>query len=145
MPDGFAAFRAEMERWRRAVRQAAAQGVAQAMPALQAAARATDIYHDDTGATRGSTVAYAVAGDGSVDQSASADAALAYADERNPGSGSDDESAVDVDEVAGFLSAFTFYAEDLEQREGGFIGVTMDAQAAQIHASVEAALRKVAG
>src|SRR5262245_60090026 len=136
MPDSFAQWRAEIERWRLRVQLGAAQGMAEAMPALQAAARSTDLYADDTGATRGSTVGYVVSGDGQLSQEDIADNALAFAEERNPGSGSDEYVDVAPDEVAGFLTAFTDYAPDLENRGGGadgFIGPTMDAMGVRLH------------
>jgi hypothetical protein len=148
MPGNFDSWRAEIERWRQHVYTEAALGVADVMPALEAAARSTDLYGDDTGATRGSTIGYVVAGDGSVDQEHKADAALAFAEERNPGSGSDEYVDVAPDEVAGFLTAFTAYAPDLENRGGGsdgFLGPTMDGMGVQLHEGAMARIGRLLG
>lgn len=148
MPDSFDSFRRDILKWQRDTHLAAARGIAAEMPSLQTAARATELYGDDTGATRGSTVGYVIAGDGSFDQEGIADAAMDFADNRNPGSGSDDYVEVSEGEIAGFLSAFTFYAPDLENRGGGtngFIGSTMDAMGVKLHDGAMTEIRRLLG
>lgn len=146
MADGFSQWRAELLAWQLRTHRAAAEGVSAAMPALESAARSTTIFHDDTGATRGSIVGYVVAGDGSLDQSDRADSAYNFAEERNPGSATDDYIAVGASEVVGILTTFTFYAPDLENRgggENGFIGPTMDAMGVLLHNGAIDAIRRV--
>ena len=143
MADLLAQFAADHELWTRAVYRAAAEGVAAAMGALEADAKGTGIYADDTGATRGSTVGYVVSGDGQIDEEGRANAAFSVAEHRNPGSATDDYEDVGAQEVVGILTVFTVYALDLETSRGGFIGPTMDGGAPQLHNAAMAAIAQV--
>jgi hypothetical protein len=135
-----------MEKFKQAVYRTTAQYLAGIMVGLEDEAGDTDVFGDDTGATRGSITGYAVAGDGSFDNSSRADDALSFADARRPGSGTSDYEDVDAVEVAAFLTVFTFYAPDLENRmtgQGGFIEPTMAGNASRLQRSVESAILRV--
>lgn len=128
--------------------QEIARNLGGVMVGIESEAQATDVFGDDTGATRGSIVGYVVAGNGVVDQSGKAEDAYAYAEGRRPGSATNDFVEVSRTEIAAFLTVFTFYAPELEARnagEGGFIGQTMDENSSRLHKAVESAIKKVTG
>lgn len=142
--NGFDGILAGLEQLGRDIEAAAVRGLANGAAEIQATARASAAYTNDSGATRASTVAFVVVGggaDGTV-----VDAALAEAEQNRPGSGQAVElSFVDRDNPRVVVTAMTNYVEPLVVKYAGqndFLGPTMDSDAPRLMDAAFAAIEQ---
>jgi hypothetical protein len=131
--------RAIMRRWdaiEREIVEAARRGLVSEAPNLAARARNTDVYDDQTGATRAGTFAE-VAGTDDHARRAAAEVAA-----RNPGH--EHLESIAAGELTVVLSAATDYQQYLSIKNGGrhdALGPAMDQGATALH---DAAMREIA-
>lgn len=142
--DGFSALFRHLDELVEESAQLAAEGLRPGASTLEARARATTAYQDDTGATRDGTVAYVIGG--GVDDSSIIETAAGLVDAKNPGTSLvTDGDAVDADTVAVILTVPTEYEDDLETRAGGasaHLAPALDETAAALTAAAIAGLRR---
>lgn len=144
--DGFDEAIAFLTALPRLVPAAAAAALDEQAPGVESDAQATVRYQDDTGATRGSTVAY-VAGGGA---GALVGLAFSVAESLNPDHAVVEEESDPAGEQGAtlVLTTFTDYTADLITMQGGardFLAATMEQHAGQLHDAAAAGIADLFG
>lgn len=116
--DGFDRLLKHLAELGDAAAPAAAQAMKPGAAALEATAKSSSGYEDQTGATRAATTAYVMGG--GLDESGAVTAAADVVADKNPGkSFVTDGDEIGPDEVAVILTVPTIYDEDLETKKSG--------------------------